>query len=143
LNTGVFATYQWYYNGVAISGANAQTYTATATGSYRVEVTNANGCRKTSGAVEVVVIGVENIELINLRIYPNPTENVLNVHADNLTDAVSIELRDALGRLLYGREITGNTVREELDMSSYASGVYLLVIKNNTKILAAKRVFKN
>jgi gliding motility-associated-like protein len=37
------ASYQWYQNGTAISGATSQNYTPTAAGTYSVDVTN-NGC---------------------------------------------------------------------------------------------------
>lgn len=49
-------TYQWYYNGSAISGATASTYTATAFGYYILEVTSAapDLCTWTSDTVWVV-----------------------------------------------------------------------------------------
>ncbi|TKB95137.1 immunoglobulin-like domain-containing protein, partial [Pedobacter cryophilus] len=48
-------TYQWYNNGVAISGATNQNYTATQTGSYTVAVTNSGGCSGTSLPTVVTV----------------------------------------------------------------------------------------
>src|ERR1035437_911850 len=39
---------QWYFNGVLISGATSQTYTATSSGSYTVVVTKSFGCSTTS-----------------------------------------------------------------------------------------------
>lgn len=45
--------YQWYRNGVAISGATAQSYVAATAGSYTVEVTN--GCVDASPATVVTV----------------------------------------------------------------------------------------
>jgi sugar lactone lactonase YvrE len=44
-------TYQWTYNGGAISGATAPTYTATAPGSYAVSVTNSLGSATSAFAV--------------------------------------------------------------------------------------------
>ena len=39
---------QWYKDGVIIPGATGQNYTVTATGVYKVEHTNANGCKRMS-----------------------------------------------------------------------------------------------
>ena len=44
-------TYQWYFNGAAISGATASTYSATAPGSYTVAVTNSLATAISSPAV--------------------------------------------------------------------------------------------
>ncbi|WP_139205883.1 gliding motility-associated C-terminal domain-containing protein [Pedobacter sp. ok626] len=44
LTSDVANGYQWYFNGVAISGATRQTYDAKVAGKYTVMVTNSNGC---------------------------------------------------------------------------------------------------
>jgi hypothetical protein len=54
-NTGTGLTYQWKNNGTNITGATAASYTANASGSYTVVVTNSNGCLKTSTATIVTV----------------------------------------------------------------------------------------
>lgn len=50
-NTGAGFTYKWYKDALQISGATATSYSATAIGSYTVQVTNASGCSKVSNAV--------------------------------------------------------------------------------------------
>jgi gliding motility-associated-like protein len=48
--------YQWYFNGVAISGATSQTYKPTATGFYSLGVADVNGCLNVlSNSVEIVL----------------------------------------------------------------------------------------
>ncbi len=42
--------YQWFQDGIAITGATAQTYTATASGAYTVTSLNALGCSSTPSA---------------------------------------------------------------------------------------------
>lgn len=44
LTSSPAASYQWILDGSPISGATAQSYTATAYGNYQVEVTYSNGC---------------------------------------------------------------------------------------------------
>jgi uncharacterized repeat protein (TIGR01451 family) len=53
--SGTFASYQWSLNGSPIGGANASTYSATATGNYTVTVTDSAGCTGTSAAQSVTV----------------------------------------------------------------------------------------
>lgn len=93
--------------------------------------------------MNVTGVGIVEPILLNLLVYPNPTEGVLYISADNAVEDVSIELRDDLGRLLFEKQITGNAIREQLDLSKYASAVYLLVIKDSNRTLVSKRVFKN
>ncbi len=52
---GAGFTYQWFDTGGAIGGATTQTYTATVTGTYSVEVTSAAGCADTSTTISVTI----------------------------------------------------------------------------------------
>ncbi|XZF16003.1 T9SS type A sorting domain-containing protein [Chitinophagaceae bacterium MMS25-I14] len=54
-NTGVGLTYQWRHNGANISSATNNGYTANASGSYKVVVTNSNGCIDSSAATAITV----------------------------------------------------------------------------------------
>jgi hypothetical protein len=54
-NTGAGLSYQWFNNGSAINGATSSSYTATASGSLTVAVTNSNGCFATSSGTSVLV----------------------------------------------------------------------------------------
>ena len=48
-------TYQWKLNGIDIPGADLYSYEAEGTGSYTVQVTNANSCSALSPAIDVLV----------------------------------------------------------------------------------------
>ena len=48
-------TYQWKNNGIKIDGQTSSNFTATATGIYSVEITNAPGCSATSSSFNVTV----------------------------------------------------------------------------------------
>lgn len=54
-NTGVGLTHQWTQNNIDISGATSNSYTANATGAYRVKVTDGNNCTATSAAFNLTV----------------------------------------------------------------------------------------
>ena len=54
-NPGGATAYQWFQDGVAITGATAQTYTATATGNYTVTAVSALGCSSLPSAALLVI----------------------------------------------------------------------------------------
>ena len=48
-----FTTYQWLLGGVVIPGETLDAYTATNTGSYSIQITDANGCQNISLPIQV------------------------------------------------------------------------------------------
>jgi hypothetical protein len=120
--TAGFAAYQWKLNGSAISGANAQTYTAVANGTYTVEVTDANGCKGTSNAVNVIGVGVENLSNISLSIYPNPATDIITIETDE--QVLSVELFSTVGQKI---NVTTNA-KQQINISDFAAGTYSLII---------------
>ena len=81
-----------------------------------------------------------------LSIYPNPTTSILNLQPQFTNGGtLSIELVDMNGRMMQKKEIklaTGTEV-QQLDVSSYATGNYLLNVqfenhKNSYKIQKIK-----
>ncbi len=60
-NTGSGLSWQWYNGATPISGATSSTYTATAGGSYIVDVTNGIGCTTASAATVPTVVTVPEI----------------------------------------------------------------------------------
>jgi len=55
LTSSVGATYQWYLNSNPINGATSQSYSATAAGSYAVDVTNSDPCNGTGTSAATVI----------------------------------------------------------------------------------------
>ena len=78
------AGYQWYKDGTAITGGTSATYSATASGSYAVEVTSADGCTSLSTAQTVT----KNT---------NPTASILNTSALSFCDGDSVTLSAPAG----------------------------------------------
>jgi len=64
-----------------------------------------------------------------IKIYPNPTQNVLNIELEQIELPCTITLKDLQGRVVYSAE--ANSQKLELDLSSYESGIYLIGITND------------
>ena len=53
-NTGPGYSYQWYFNSTMIVGATNSQYSTSVTGTYSVQITDANGCTGVSNNVQVM-----------------------------------------------------------------------------------------
>lgn len=103
---------------------------------YYVTVTDENGCSSTAEAVVINSTGIDEAS-INLNIYPNPTNNVVNVEAD---DMKNIRVTDVLGQVLIEKNATGDLMR--IDMSKYASGQYFMQVYTAKGMITRKIVKK-
>lgn len=133
------ANYQWINcNGnTPIPNATAQNFTPTSNGSYAVTVTK-NGCIATSTCQSMINVGIaEEEHNSGLVMYPNPTSGyfVINV-STSLPGTVFIH--NALGELVYSNSITDHTLA--VDLSSLASGIYVVTLSVNEKTSREKMV---
>lgn len=118
---------QWTFNGQPIAGADGLTFTPTVSGSYSVIVNN--GCPVVSENLSVVSVGQE-LELVEMLIYPNPSNGVANINAPATCDRV--EVLDATGRLVENIRLNGS---QFLQMQ-LPSGFYLIrAINQNGDVL--------
>lgn len=74
-----------------------------------------------------------------LTIYPNPASGVCNVHCEYGTDAI-LQLYDVSGRLMLEKKLTQDGI--ELDISSYASGIYFVRLYADDRLLAVRKLLK-
>ena len=120
------ANYQWLdcnNNYYIISGATAQSYTATANGDYAVEITQ-NSCVDTSLCVTISTVGIsENPVFKGVSIYPNPTQDIVNINLGDLRD-VSLKVFNIQNQLIYHKENI-NTSIYKLAIKE-APGVYFI-----------------
>jgi sugar lactone lactonase YvrE len=120
-------TYQWYTcPNTIIVGATKQTYTPTTAGDYKVVVSQ-GGCTVTSSCVTVeTTLGNEDFTIENnLKLYPNPATDIINIEFNQLTNP-KLEVYDINGRVLLNQKLNNTT--SQIDIASYPMGVYLFKI---------------
>jgi len=108
-----------------IIGETGQTFVAQANGSYAAVVTQGN-CSDTSACIEVTgFVGVEDLEDIRLKVFPNPTEQSVTLEINTPIDgSTEFVLMNALGIIVDQQVIAGkHTI---IDLSNLPSGIYLL-----------------
>gem|GEM_PF-2298273 len=81
----------------------------------------------------------EELEIKNeeLRVWPNPTENVLNIVSQMKMETV--QLYDMQGRLVYSSAV-GHLQEYRVDVSSLGVGMYLLEVRSTEGIQSVRKV---
>ena len=133
VSLAISSSYQWFLNDQKIDGAVGRSYAYNGNeGVYRV-VTYDGACNKASNLVTIT--GLEN-ELVGLKVYPNPANDVLHVvfHSSPPVQAI---LSDLLGRVM-SVSVFNNSV--SISMNSLSNGIYLLKIKTGTGEIEKKIV---
>jgi hypothetical protein len=128
-NGGVGFIYQWYKGASALIGETGQFHFATTTGNYKVKVTNASGCSKTSSPytiVNVCKLETENPEAIYL--YPNPTCDKIKIDLPEAGN-YNIQITDISGKVVFSSALNNQT-NISIDVSSLPANVYVVSIQN-------------
>ena len=118
-----FASYSW-----TPGNQTTQQITVNQNGTYKVTVTNADGC---SASDEVNVWFTASIDetgsVIALQMFPNPANHVLNIRMDYQGD-VRLDILSSNGQRLANRQVAayeaGQTI--EMDLGQFSSGLYIL-----------------
>jgi len=146
---GLSPTYQWYLNGVAISGATSSTYAVVGgipgTTYYYCLVGNGNSCNTTSISnlvtINVYAVGVEQVTAgsYDVKLVPNPNSGTFNVSGAVPANSgnVTIEVTNMIGQVVYKTTAVnqGDKINEQVSLGSeVANGVYMLhIIANDTR----------
>ena len=84
----------------------------------------------------IVVSNIENSgsKDLQISIYPNPTDGVLNIYIESMVDfPVFLNIYDSSGKLLMDRKVANSETNININMKLFASGIYYLEVKNNFK----------
>lgn len=95
-------------------------------GVYSIVYTTAEGCDSVKVlllTIQEPPVGIETIEAVDVAVYPNPTDDVVYLRLEGVTE---VEVYDVDGRLV-ARFVTGQTV----DLGGLPEGTYLLRVKHS------------
>ena len=144
VDAGVAPIFQWYRNGNPIPGANNDSLyinTLNDGDSIYIVVTSSNPCppdlTAQSNKIGVNInSSVNDIQLPNLSLYPNPNNGSFTVSANSiLVSEVLLEVINPLGQVItYKRaSVSDNTLNERIETGQISSGIYLLRISADGK----------
>ncbi|HEY8918312.1 MAG TPA: PKD domain-containing protein [Chitinophaga sp.] len=143
LFAGKALTYQWYFNGAALTGATTAAIRAKANGQYYVIVSNGGTCRSTSPTVNMVITAVPDITVGEnvVRAFPNPTAGLVYVRFEKpLLKPVDLIVHDAKGNTLYRRQVKDQLT--EIDLGTLPKGIYYLEVAGYGKQKAMRIILQ-
>jgi hypothetical protein len=120
LFTGIFASYQWYLNGSAVTGATGNGLVPPAFGNYVVVVTDSNGCTDTSAVYAYTSTNIATTAVDEIKVYPNPASTTLFIDA---AIPVKVSIVSPDGKVL----LEGESAKA-INVRQLATGIYMLMI---------------
>ncbi len=132
-----YSSYQWYDSRTGlIGGATGSAITLPHTNdSVRVTVIDGNGCAGTSQWYFHNATSVSNVNISDIRIYPNPATTTLHIDAPVKVRAVVSGVD--------GRSILEQVNATEVDLTHLANGLYMIALYDERgNMLVARKVTK-
>ncbi len=128
LTTTSTGNYQWFRNDTAISGATINNYDITQKGTYKLRITDVNGCSAISNSIIISNVGIRSGSIdFPFSVYPNPADNIIIIEGISVDETeVSFMIINALGEIVKVGNITKQ--KTEIEISDLAKGVYLVRI---------------
>jgi aminopeptidase N len=90
-------------------------------------------------------VSIEDISEPLTRIYPNPTENILNIELNNADNQpLKIEIFTVTGEVIYQKDYKNIAAHfvEQVDLSGYTKGIYLVKVKQDSTVIVGKVVVR-
>jgi len=134
---------QWFFNGEVIETGVNKILTPDKTGYYTLQVTNIEGCKSDISKpyyFEISKVSERTITEIGIKVYPNPTNNFINIELpDELSAEYTVKLSNAVGVLYYLKE-KSSLKNIKINTGDFPSGIYILEIDLIGKIYIEKTV---
>ena len=124
-------TFQWFFNGTAITGATDAWLIPAAYGTYTVLYTDPNGCSNTSDEYAYITTLVMNASQPFMHVIPNPSHGAFTIVLAQ-AQGKYFEILDATGKRVIKDKFTGmNTV---VELGNAPNGIYFLRVLNSGNI---------
>lgn len=120
---------------------NQATYDVASPGVVTLEVLDVNGCTLTDNMTVTFdpCLSVEEVEGNKIQVYPNPTTGIVTI-SSSMEEGRTLSVLDLNGRQLQEIQLNGSV--QEINLSSYTTGVYLLSIESSNGEINMVKVIK-
>ncbi|MFT5601372.1 MAG: subtilisin family serine protease [Flavobacteriales bacterium] len=131
--TGGYAQYYWEFNSDSLTTIISDSViTITQNGIYQVQVMDINGCWSDFESINYSSVGLDELGLSQLIIYPNPTKGTIQILSE--TKINNIQLLNSAGAVIASNLIS------PINIGKYADGVYFIQVSTIEGIVVHKIV---
>ena len=133
--------YQWN------TGEDSEIITPTANGVYWVIITDANGCISDTSFINVewISASIEDLNIDQLIIYPNPSQDVFHIEFTSLIrQDLDLRIINFIGEIVYVDDVN-NHIGEysySISLEKYSKAIYFLEIHTDDGIVNKKLVLQ-
>jgi hypothetical protein len=89
---------------------------------------------KTQAAAGTGNVGIEQVMVLTAEVYPNPANGILNIVSPFAGNKTSIEVYDALGKMIQSFNV--NTNKFQIALHGWSEGIYFFRISDNGMVKA-------
>jgi len=114
------------------------------TSKYTLTVEVSDGTYIDSAVISILLsdlneTGIDDLQLSNINVYPNPTEGMVTIEFSNITyTLMHIRVINTTGQLVYVERFENTESTKTIDLSSYPMGSYIMLIKSKDSVTAKK-----
>ena len=134
----------WDFGDGGVSSVNNPTHLFLQNGTYQVSMQVDNGCGTDQVSKTVSIQAATSIDEIeeeqHFKLYPNPADEKLFISFESPVQLQSIQLFDLTGRKVTQFNVQGSQSVYQLSLNGLSSGVYLVQIQLDSKLLTRKLV---
>jgi hypothetical protein len=142
----VYTSVSWNFgDGSPLSSEVNPTHQFPSSGIYNVCLTATNSCDSYQYCHQIDTTLLKNQQFAldkneNLLLYPNPASEVVYIQWASTSNDAVIEVYDLTGRLMDKALTNTPTGRWQLNTSRYATGSYLVFIKENGSVVGQQKL---
>ena len=128
---GIANNYQWYLNGVDISGANGAFYIPQVAGSY--SVSTFYGTCSSESVYFNPQLNIQTLKVAGINLYPNPVSDELNIEVNETFIGKSFQLFSSTGELIKKGKLDSKINR--ISLTKLPSGPYFIEVSGTHETL--------
>jgi hypothetical protein len=141
ISTVIAQSYQWLQDGQIIAGSTSRSYGfGTTPAEYSVLIFSANCNKRSSPYLVTAVEDVSAKVLKEVKIYPNPTSDFLQI--ESASPVLGTSILDAMGREIRLEAEPMDAGRYRLNVSAIPNGLYILKVATREKMDLQKLIIR-